>query len=91
MELLGGARSETEFARLRQTLVGCRLLPLYGLEDFEDAASLYRTCRRAGTTIRSFIDCLIAVVAMRHNAEVLHIDRDFTLIARHVPLRIAEV
>ena len=58
------------------------------LKHFEEAAALYRACRAQGVTIRSLIDCLIAVLAMAEGVEVLHHDRDFDAIARVVPLRI---
>ncbi len=54
---------------------------------FLEAADLYRTLRRSGRTVRSSIDCLIATSAMRHDLEVLHVDRDFSLIAEVAPLR----
>ena len=40
-----------------------------------------------GETVRSLIDCLIAVVAMRHGAALLHRDHDFDVLARHTPLQ----
>jgi predicted nucleic acid-binding protein len=33
--------------------------------------------------------CLIAAVAMRHGAILLHRDHDYEVIARHAPLRVA--
>ncbi|MGH2792917.1 MAG: hypothetical protein ACRDKG_01300 [Actinomycetota bacterium] len=61
---------------------------LEGLADFEHAAFLYQSCRRAGETIDLMTQCLIAVPAIRAGAEVLHNDRDFDVIARHTPLKI---
>ena len=89
MEVLAGARDDAHLERLRRLLFGCELLPLSGLSDYEDAAALYRQCRRAGKTVRSLTDCLIAVVAIRAGAELVHADRGFDIIARHAPLRIA--
>lgn len=89
MELLAGARDDTQEQRLRRLVFGCELLPIEGVSDYEDAAGLYRKCRRQGKTIRSLMDCLIAVVAMRADAELLHADRDFETIARFSPLRLA--
>jgi predicted nucleic acid-binding protein len=89
MEVLAGARDDSQLQRLRRLLFGCEFLPLAGLSDYEDAAALYRQCRRTGKTPRSLTDCLIAVVAIRTGAELLHADRDFDTIARHAPLRIA--
>jgi predicted nucleic acid-binding protein len=89
MEVLAGARDEVHHQRLRRLLRRCDLLALNGLDDYERAAEVYRTCRRAGETIRKLTDCLIAVVALRTDTPVLHQDADFTAIARQLPLRIA--
>lgn len=83
MEVLAGARDEAHRRALRRLLLRCELLPLTGLADYEAAADLYRTCRRAGDTIRALTDCLIAIPAIRAGAAVLHADRDFDVIARH--------
>lgn len=91
MELLAGARSETEAQELHARLLGFEFLTLAGLADFERAASLYRACRRGGETIRRMTDCLIAVPAIRAGAAVLHKDRDFDAIARHSDLRVYQV
>lgn len=88
MELLAGARSDRHAAELRQHLVAFPLLRIQGLDDFERAAEIYRACRVAGETVRDLDDCLVASVAIRADAEVLHNDRDFDAIARHTPLQI---
>lgn len=49
------------------------------------AAGLYLTCRLAGTTPRSSVDCLIACIAIEHDLALLHNDRDFDAIARVEP------
>jgi predicted nucleic acid-binding protein len=85
MELLAGA-SNDELTRLGRLLGRFELLPVQGLADYEAAAGLYRRCRRAGETVRKLTDCLIAVVAMRAGAALLHRDQDFDVIARHAPL-----
>jgi hypothetical protein len=54
---------------------------------FIEAAQIYRTGRKLGITVRSPYDCLIAACASRHEAEVLHLDRDFAQIARFTPLK----
>ena len=86
LEILAGARDEQHAIDLRRLLARCRFLRLEEPFDHEVAASLYRACRRAGTTIRRLPDCLIAAVAIRTGAEVLHRDADFDAIARHAPL-----
>jgi len=88
LELLAGARSDREEREIRDRLLALPLVRLEGLADYQRAADVFRVCRRAGETIRSLIDCLIAVPAIRSGAEVLHVNRDFDAIARHTPLRI---
>ena len=87
MELLAGTRSRGEGSRLRGRLLALPRLAVRGLADFESAAELYRTCRGQGVTVRKLIDCLIAAVAIRENATILHHDRDFDLLAQHTRLR----
>jgi predicted nucleic acid-binding protein len=88
MELLAGARAGSELRELRSRLVALPILPVEGLVDFEEAALLYRTCREGGETVRDLRDCLIAAVAIREGASVLHNDSDFEVLGRHTGLRI---
>ena len=90
LEILAGARDERHAEDLRRLLDRCHFLSVEEPSDHEAAAALYRACRREGTTIRRLPDCLIAVVAIRARAALLHQDRDFDAIARHAPLVAAE-
>ena len=89
MELLAGATTPEGVAQLRRLLGRFDVLPVEGLADYETAAELYRRCRAGGETVRKLTDCLIAAVAMRHGAALLHRDHDFEVLARHTPLRVA--
>lgn len=88
LELLVGAQDDLDERRLARMLGTCEQLPQEPWEDVESAASLYRACRRAGETPRSLIDCIIAAVAIRNDVPVLHHDRDYSVLARHTPLRV---
>lgn len=90
MELLAGARSESHASELRRLLLALTHLPVRGLADFEASSDLYRACRRRGVTPRSVNDCLIAAIAIRDGADVLHHDRDFESIARCCDLQLFE-
>lgn len=90
LEVLAGTTDEERAARLRRFLAGAELLRQESPVDVEQAAALYRACRRAGETPRSLNDCLIAAVALRHDVPVLHRDRDFTVLAQHTDLRLVE-
>jgi predicted nucleic acid-binding protein len=87
MEVLAGARSERHLMQLRGLLARATMLPTTPA-DYEAAASMYRSCRIHGATVRKLIDCLIAAVAVRADAEILHADADFELLARHTELRL---
>ncbi|HVY77012.1 MAG TPA: PIN domain nuclease [Solirubrobacterales bacterium] len=91
MEILAGARDRDDRTRLRRLLYGLEFLAVEGPSDYESAAELYGTCRRAGETPRKLTDCLIAAVAIRKGAALLCEDADFAAIARHASLRLIEV
>lgn len=88
MEVLAGARDEAHTAQLRALLARCEFVAIEGLGDYEQAAGIYRSCRRAGETVRALTDCLIAAVAIRTGIDVLQSDRDFDAIARHTTLEL---
>ena len=52
--------------------------------DAVEAARLYRDCRRSGASPRQLTDCLIAAVAIQHGVPVLHRDRGFDVLSRHI-------
>ncbi len=88
LEVLAGARSEQHLGDLERLLARATLLPVEPT-DYDVAATLYRSCRRSGETVRRLFDCLIAAVAIRTDSAVLHADADFDVLARHTPLQIA--
>jgi len=88
MEVLMGARSTQHLRGLRRQLLSFPILPLRGIASYETAAALYRTCRRAGETIRKITDCLVAVPTIEAGATLIQADRDFEILARHTPLRL---
>ncbi len=86
MEVLAGARGDEDEARLASLLGLATRIPVATV-DWTLAARLQRLCRAQGIAVRRLNDCLIAAVAIRADATVLHRDRDFDALARHTPLR----
>jgi predicted nucleic acid-binding protein len=82
MEILCGAADENVHATLERLVNGLPSLSVDSTVDFRTAADIYRAARRAGETIRSSTDCLIAAVAIRHGARIVHRDADFDVITR---------
>jgi predicted nucleic acid-binding protein len=85
MEILAGARDSEHLDGLRRLLARASSLAITPV-DYDEAAALYRICRRGGGTVRKLIDCLIAATAIRANVSVLHADGDFDVLARHTAL-----
>ncbi len=86
-EVLQGFDDQNAYLVARESLFSFPVVesPL-SRETYDTAIDLYRTARRAGWTIRSSVDCLIAACALRHSVTVLHQDRDFDSLARVSPL-----
>ena len=86
IELLQGAKDEFEWKRLDEYLASQYYLETTN-DSWRQAARIYFDLRRAGTTVRSPIDCCIAVIAIEAQALLLHQDHDFRKIAGIRPLR----
>ena len=85
-EVAQGVSSKREFDRVYEYLGSQTFYhPHHPIDSYREAARIYLDCRRAGVTIRSAIDCLIARVAIEHDLLLLHDDRDFEKMAGVVP------
>jgi len=88
MELLGGARDSANFNRIDRITKAMPLCPVLAEVDFVEAGALFKVMRDKGVTIRSWMDCLIAAIAWRLEATVVHADADFDRIAERYPVRV---
>jgi predicted nucleic acid-binding protein len=87
-EVLQGVDDDYRFEDTRDILYDLRAIedPLTG-ELFHEAILLFREARKKGVTVRSSVDCLIAACAIRHDATILHRDRDFYHLTRVTALK----
>jgi predicted nucleic acid-binding protein len=87
MELLQGCKDESEWGKMSTYLaVQNYLEPDYD-SIWENVARLYFELRRKGITVRSNINCAIAIIAIENNLTLYHGDRDFEAIAKHTVLK----
>ena len=87
MELLQGCQNESEWQKLNQYLSVQRyIVPDYA-SIWLNTARLYFELRRKGITVRSNIDCAIALCAIENNLLLYHCDRDFEQIAKYTALK----
>ena len=87
MEILAGARDQQHVTQLEKLLARATTIKTEPV-DYDNAASIYRACRKLGVTIRAQIDCLIAAIAIRTNTKIIHHDSDFDAIAQVTKLKI---
>lgn len=85
-EVLQGFRKLNDCQKAKDALMAFLFLPM-SRDAFVKAADIYRLLRSRGITIRKPVDCMIAAVAMEHDAHLLHRDRDFDPISRHCGLK----
>ena len=85
-EVLSGIREESQFHRIRDHLGD---FPNVSLDehDYEEAASISNTCRRAGVA-SSPIDMLMCSVSLRNDWEIFTTDLDFLQYKRVVHIRL---
>ncbi|MFC1858272.1 PIN domain nuclease [Thermodesulfobacteriota bacterium] len=81
LELLQGARNETEWRKLN-TYLSTQYYLEASETTWERAARIYFDLRKKGITVRSPIDCCIAQIAIEFGVLLLHQDRDFERIAQ---------
>lgn len=85
-EILQGLESESAAAEVETLLRNFDIVPMAGGAIAIAAARNFRSLRRRGITIRKTIDLLIGTWCIENDRPLLHKDRDFHLMARHLGL-----
>ena len=85
-ELLQGCRDEREWMRSLEYLDDQSYLEI-SRAGWTEAARIYFELRQQGLTVRSTLDCCIAVVALEHDLTLLHNDQDYEKITTVRPLK----
>jgi len=87
-EVLQGIASDAEFRRVATRLLALPCFNLGGHALAIAAARNYRRLRRLGVTPRSATDVLIATFCIEEGHQLLHNDRDFDPIAKHLGMQV---
>lgn len=85
MELLAGASTSRALNDAERLTSGLPLLAVDAHVDYRSAAAAARASRQNGHPLRSIVDCLIAAVAVRTGATLVHRDRDYDYLAEILP------
>ena len=89
LEVLQGARSEGHAARIERDLRRFPVVPMLDDKLAVQAARNYRDLRVLGITIRKTTDVIIGTFCIAGGHSLLHDDRDFNPMVKHLGLQIA--
>jgi predicted nucleic acid-binding protein len=88
LEVLQGARNEAHALRIERGLRSYAVAPLLDADLAAHAARNYRKLRELGVTIRKTADLIIGTFCIEHGHSLLHDDRDFAPMERHLGLKV---
>ena len=87
-EVLQGVIDKKLVDVIENLFLGFKFISYDEYEAAFESAALYRFLRKKGVTIRSSNDAMIAWLCKNYNLQLLHNDRDFTNISKHLSLKI---
>jgi predicted nucleic acid-binding protein len=87
-EVLQGLRSDPDFRRVLGFLGALEFREMVGRRVALASARNYRSLRARGVTVRKTIDVIIGTFCMLNGHRLLHSDRDFDLMERHLGLEV---
>ncbi len=85
-EVLQGFKEERDFDKARDLLDTLICREMLGKHLAVKSAQNYRVLRRKGVTARKTIDVIIATFCIQNRLLLLHSDKDFEPMARHLGL-----
>ena len=88
LEVLQGARNEAQAAHIERALRQYAVVPLLGAGLASRAARNYRKLRELGITVRKTADIIIGTFCIEHRHTLLHDDRDFGPMEKHLGLKV---
>lgn len=86
LELLQGARDEAHAAVIEDHLRMFPLAPMMDVDLAVTAARNYRKLRSLGVTMRKTVDLIVGTFCIERGHALLHQDRDFDPMERHLGL-----
>ena len=87
-EIMQGIYSEPQRKQVEDLLLTLPRFELVGFEIADKSAANYRLLRSKGVTVRKTIDVIIGTFCVENDLLLIHHDRDFDLMAKHIGLKI---
>jgi len=88
LEILASIRNKDQYEIVKRTLSEFPDLALKSI-DYETAAELFHICK-THDVIGSHTDFLICAAAIRNNMSILTTDKDFSLFAQLIPIKLLQ-
>ncbi len=89
-ELLQGFRYKKDLKAINEIIKLLEYRNLVGREIAEKSAENYRVLRKKGSTVRKTIDVIIGTFCIENNIYLLHNDRDFLPMEKHLGLKVVK-
>jgi hypothetical protein len=86
-EVLQGFRSNKDFEAAKTLLSAFTFKRMGGFDVALQSAQNYRRLRKSGVTVRKTIDVIIATFCITEGLTLLHDDRDFDPMVKHLSLK----
>jgi len=90
-EVLQGFQNEKDFRTAKKLLLEFPFMDMIGQELAIKSAMNYRALRQKGITIRKTIDVLIGTFCIHNNFDLLHNDKDFDPLEKHLKLKVMKI
>jgi len=87
-EVLQGFQQDRDFKKARELLDSLIFRQMLGKELAIKSAENYRILRKKGVTVRKTIDVIIATFCIENNLPLLHSDRNFRPMEKHLSLKV---
>ncbi len=87
-EVLQGFRSDTDFKRAMELFSPFPFFDMLGRDLAVQSAKNFRFLRKKGVTVRKTIDVMIATFCVSYQLPLLHDDRDFDPMEKHLKLKV---
>lgn len=90
-EVLQGFQSDKDFKKAKSLLLYFPVVEMLGREVALKSALNYRHLRKKGVTIRKTIDVIIGSFCIHNTFSLLHDDRDFVPLEKHLNLKVVQI
>jgi hypothetical protein len=87
-EVLQGFQEDRDFNKAKELLNSLIFMEMLGKQLAIKSAENYRLLRKKGVTVRKTIDVIIATFCIENNLPLLHSDRDFIPMEKHLNLKV---